>query len=83
VYPVRPEQADDELVASIAFPAEDEMGLAPPGQVRQLCSLWGLGPLQRSGRGARDGVMLLSRGAPSSECCCPFSCSSPDDLILV
>ena len=33
VYPIEPEAADDELVASIAYPADDERGLAPPGQV--------------------------------------------------
>ena len=36
VYPVNPEAADDELVASIAYPAEDRPGLAPPGQVAPL-----------------------------------------------
>ena len=36
VYPVKPEMADDELVESIRFPAEDSVGLAPPGQVEAI-----------------------------------------------
>lgn len=36
VYPIRPEMADDELVASIAYPAEDAPGLAPPGQIPEI-----------------------------------------------
>ena len=36
VYPIRPEMADDELVASIAYPAEDPVGLAPPGQIPEI-----------------------------------------------
>jgi len=36
VYPVKPEMADDELVESIRFPAEDSIGLAPPGQIPEV-----------------------------------------------
>ena len=36
VYPVRPEMADDELVESIVYPAEDAPGLAPPGQIPEV-----------------------------------------------
>ena len=36
VYPVNPEAADDELVASIVYPAEDALGLAPPGQIPEV-----------------------------------------------
>ncbi|KAL1528481.1 hypothetical protein AB1Y20_009824 [Prymnesium parvum] len=36
VYPVNPDAADDELVASIQYPADDEMGLAPPGQIPEV-----------------------------------------------
>ena len=36
VYPVRPDAADDELVASIAYPAEDSMGLAPPNAIPEV-----------------------------------------------
>jgi len=36
VYPIRPEAADDELVASIVYPAEDAPGLAPPNGVPEV-----------------------------------------------
>jgi len=36
VYPVSPEAADDELVESIVYPAEDEPGLAPPGKIPEV-----------------------------------------------
>jgi pimeloyl-ACP methyl ester carboxylesterase len=36
VYPVRPEAADDELVASIVYPADDAPGLAPPGGIPEV-----------------------------------------------
>ena len=36
VYPVSPEAADDELVASIVYPAEDTPGLAPPGGIPEV-----------------------------------------------
>ena len=36
VYPVRPAAADAELVASIKYPADDPMGLAPPGQIPEV-----------------------------------------------
>jgi len=36
VYPTSPEAADDELVDSIVYPAEDAPGLAPPGQIPEV-----------------------------------------------
>ena len=36
VYPVSPEMADDELVASIVYPAEDAPGLAPPNAIPEV-----------------------------------------------
>ena len=36
VYPVAPEMADDELVESIVFPAEDSPGLAPPNAIPEV-----------------------------------------------
>lgn len=36
VYPIDPEAADDELVASIVYPAEDEPGLAPPNAIPEV-----------------------------------------------
>jgi len=36
VYPVSPEAADDELVDSIVYPAEDSPGLAPPGKIPEV-----------------------------------------------
>lgn len=36
VYPVSPEAADDELVESIVYPAEDAPGLAPPGKIPEV-----------------------------------------------
>jgi pimeloyl-ACP methyl ester carboxylesterase len=36
VYPVSPDAADDELVESIVYPAEDERGLAPPGKIPEV-----------------------------------------------
>lgn len=36
VYPVNPEAADDELVESIVFPAEDKLGLAPPNAIPEV-----------------------------------------------
>lgn len=36
VYPVRPEMADDELVESIVYPAEDAPGLAPPNAIPEV-----------------------------------------------
>ena len=36
VYPVSPEQADDELVTSIVYAADDAPGLAPPGGIPEV-----------------------------------------------
>jgi len=36
VYPVSPDAADDELVESIVYPAEDTPGLAPPGKIPEV-----------------------------------------------
>ena len=36
VYPIRPEAADDELVASIVYPAEAAPGLAPPNALPEV-----------------------------------------------
>jgi pimeloyl-ACP methyl ester carboxylesterase len=36
VYTVSPEAADDELVESIVYPAEDSPGLAPPGKIPEV-----------------------------------------------
>jgi len=36
VYPVSPEAADDELVESIVYAAEDAPGLAPPGKIPEV-----------------------------------------------
>lgn len=36
VYPVKPNMADDELVASIVYPAEDPVGLAPPNAIPEV-----------------------------------------------
>lgn len=36
VYPVAPEQADDELVASIVYAADDAPGLAPAGGIPEV-----------------------------------------------
>jgi len=36
VYPVAPEAADDELVDSIVYPAEDQPGLAPPNAIPEV-----------------------------------------------
>ena len=36
MYPVNPDRADDELVESIRYPADDQPGLAPPGQIPEV-----------------------------------------------
>ena len=36
VYPIHPEAADEELVASIQYAADDEMGLAPPNAIPEV-----------------------------------------------
>eukprot|EP00310_Coccolithus_braarudii_P025138 CAMPEP_0183337958 /NCGR_PEP_ID=MMETSP0164_2-20130417/5420_1 /TAXON_ID=221442 /ORGANISM="Coccolithus pelagicus ssp braarudi, Strain PLY182g" /LENGTH=330 /DNA_ID=CAMNT_0025507731 /DNA_START=147 /DNA_END=1139 /DNA_ORIENTATION=- len=36
VYPVNPDMADEELVESIRYPADDPVGLAPPGKIPEV-----------------------------------------------
>ena len=67
VYPVNPEAADDELVASIAYPAEDAPGLAPPGKVRFLRQRWRR-PLGVAGHsGAEGGRRCCVRIGPAAQ----------------
>lgn len=55
VYPVAPEMADDELVESIVYPAEDTPGLAPPGGIPEVFYRI----VSRNGRGGAIPVDVL------------------------
>jgi pimeloyl-ACP methyl ester carboxylesterase len=57
VYPVAPEMADDELVASIVYPAEDKVGLAPPNAIPEVFYRI----VSRNGRGGSVAVDELIR----------------------
>ena len=57
VYPVNPEAADDELVASIVYPAEDAPGLAPPNAIPEVF----FRIVSRNGRGGAFPVDELIR----------------------
>lgn len=57
VYPITPDAADDELVASIVYPAEDRPGLAPPNAIPEVFYRI----VSRNGRGGATPVDELLR----------------------